>query len=54
VDWRIGHAGDNHLTADKAAHPLAYSESWRSVFAEQLEAFSVFHRGDTLAAIKSL
>jgi hypothetical protein len=42
-DRRVGHAGDNHLASNQAAHALADAESGRSVFAEQAETFGVFH-----------
>jgi hypothetical protein len=43
-DRRIGHARYNHLSAHLAAHTLADAESWRSILAEQSEAFGVFHK----------
>jgi hypothetical protein len=49
---RVSHARYDHLSADFAAHALADAKSWRSVFAEQSEAVGVFHRWDTLPAIK--
>jgi hypothetical protein len=50
---RIGHAGDDDLTAHLAQHSLSDAKAWRPVRAEQTEAIGVFHRAAVLVAVKS-
>jgi hypothetical protein len=47
-DGRVGHARDDDLASDQAAHALADAEAGRPVHAEQAEAVGVIHRGEPL------